>query len=213
LYHTGDAGARVSGWGWAARLTQNGSMAGIDERFGRNWDAEVLRGRPMILPPRHFVYPARVEEVERGALELMVRPSAGEPFLATCALGFASRQAPTGVWACPDPDAMCAVAGGYAYVVDTANPQKWTQIEFRPVMEVRAVPDAEVLIFAGFHSVVAWGRGGLAWRSGRLSWEGLRLGEVRDGVLQGWGWDLRTDAEVEFALELTTGAHRGGPDF
>ena len=41
-------------------------------------------------PARQFVYPAQVEEVERGALEVMIRPPdhAG-PFLATCALGFA----------------------------------------------------------------------------------------------------------------------------
>ena len=48
----------------------------IDLRFPRKWEAEILPARPLILPPRHFVYPREAEEVERGALEIMVRPAA-----------------------------------------------------------------------------------------------------------------------------------------
>lgn len=31
----------------------------------------MLAARPLILPPRHFVYPRDAEEVERGALEVL----------------------------------------------------------------------------------------------------------------------------------------------
>jgi len=74
----------------------------LDSTFPHDWEAEVLTARPMILPARQFVYPARVEEVERGALEIMIRPSLGAgPFLATCALGFAgaSRRAMNSAYA------------------------------------------------------------------------------------------------------------------
>ena len=62
----------------------------FDLRFPHRWQAEVLPARPLILPPRHFIYPRDAEEVERGALEVMVSPKFGcvQPFLATCALGF-----------------------------------------------------------------------------------------------------------------------------
>jgi hypothetical protein len=94
----------------------------IDLTFAPEWRAEILPSRPLILPSRQFVYPVQVEEVERGALEIMIRPAAGLPFLATCALGFSSSGVPTGVWACPDPAWICAVAGGYAYLIDTREP-------------------------------------------------------------------------------------------
>jgi hypothetical protein len=57
-----------------------------DLRFPHRWQAEVLAARPLILPPRHFVYPREAEEVERGALEVMVSAKFGcvQPFLATC---------------------------------------------------------------------------------------------------------------------------------
>jgi hypothetical protein len=34
--------------------------------------------------------------------------------------------------------------------------------------------------------------------------------EVRDGHLHGTGWDLHTDRDIPFALDLTTGHHTGG---
>lgn len=185
----------------------------IDQSFGTAWRAEVLHGRPLILPRRHFVYPAEVEEVERGALELMVRPAAGDAFLATCALGFASPSVPTGVWTCPDPAMMCAIAGGYAYIIDSSAPERWQQVVYRPVTEVRPIPEAGLLVFASFHSVEAWGPAGRLWQTARLSWEGVRLGEASAKELGGWGWDMRTDTEMEFVVDLATGKHAGGPKF
>ena len=187
--------------------------AGTDQSFRADWTAETLQARPMILPRRHFVYPAVVEEVERGALELMVQPAAGEAFLATCALGFASPAVPTGVWTCPDPALVCAVAGGYAYMIDSRAPERWQQLGYRPVTEIHPIPAAGLLVFVSFHSVEAWGAAGRMWQSARLSWEGVRLGEATAKELRGWGWDMRTDREMEFAIDLATGTHTGGPKF
>jgi hypothetical protein len=184
-----------------------------DLSFPAAWRVDVLRERPLILPRRQHIYPAAVEEVERGALELMVRPEAGESFLATCALGFASPAVPTGVWTCPDAAMLCAVAGGYAYMIDTRAPERFHQVGYRPVTEVRPLVEAGLLVLASFHSIEAWGAGGRLWQTGRLSWEGVRLGEASATDLKGWGWDLRTDREVPFTIDLATGQHNGGPSF
>jgi hypothetical protein len=184
-----------------------------DLSFPAAWRVDVLRERPLILPRRQHVYPAAVEEVERGALELMVRPDAGESFLATCALGFASPAVPTGVWTCPDAAMLCAVAGGYAYMIDTRAPERFHQVGYRPVTEVRPLVEAGLLVLASFHSIEAWGAGGRLWQTARLSWEGVRLGEASATDLKGWGWDLRTDREVPFTIDLATGQHNGGPSF
>jgi hypothetical protein len=184
-----------------------------DLSFPAIWRVDVLRARPLILPRRQYIYPAAVDEVERGALELMVRPEAGESFLATCALGFASPTVPTGVWSCPDPALLCAVAGGYAYMIDTRAPERFQQIGYRPVTEVRPLVEVGLLVFANFHSIEAWGAGGRLWQTARLSWEGVRLGEASAAELKGWGWDMRTDRELPFTIDLATGQHGGGPSF
>jgi hypothetical protein len=114
------------------------------------------------------------------------------------------------VYGCPNPDEMCGVAGGYAYVIDTLRPERCSLLGLKPVVEVRVLEAEGLLLFAGFHSLVAWGAKGLAWETQRLSWEGLRLSEVVDGQLHGFGWNMMTDREVPFTVDLRTGEHRGG---
>lgn len=203
-----------------------------DLRFPHRWKAEILPSRPIILPRRHFVYPRAAEEVERGALEVMIDPrrssddrpgygpcdgsddglgfvsraSGAEPFLATCALGFRDHAVPTGLWSTPDPEQICAVAGGYAYLIDTTAPERFTMIPYRPVMELRSAVEEGLLLFVGQRSIAAWGRTGQAWESEKLSDEGVKIAGIENGMLCGIGWEMKTDKESAFALDLTTGS-------
>jgi hypothetical protein len=182
--------------------------------FPHEWRAEVLKAPPMIAPARQFTYPRQVageeDALARGALLVQVHPLEGESFLATCALGFSDPAMPTEVWACPNPREMCAVAGGYAYVVDTAAPETSAQIPLKPVVEVLVLVEQRLLVFVGFHAMAAWGRDGLAWQTKRLSWEGIRVTGIDGDALRGFGWNLQTDKEVEFTVDLSTGSHVGG---
>jgi hypothetical protein len=184
------------------------------EGFAQGWTVEILKTPPLIAPARQFIYPQQIageeDALARGALMLMVRPASGGTFLATCALGFTNPTMPTGVFACPNPQEMCAVAGGYAYVIDTVHPQRCTHIALKPVVEVRTSVANGLLLFIGFHTIVAWGRSGLAWESGRLSWEGVRITSIDGNGLHGMGWNLLTDREVAFSIDLITGQHQGG---
>jgi hypothetical protein len=203
--------------------------------FPHNWTADILPTRPMILPSRHYVYPAVVEEVERGALEVLIQPRlpGALPFLATCALGFRDPATPTGIWSCPDPDWLCAVSGGYAYLIDVIHPENFTMLRYRPVLDVQCYLSNEyyyssdkdyslsaedcnssdtdcnssngLLLFVGHHSILAWGCDGEAWESDRLSWEGLTNLRIEGKTLLGEGWDLMTDRDLPFALDLDTG--------
>ncbi len=180
----------------------------LDFSFPSTWKAEILSARPVILPARHFVYPRDVEEVERGALEVLVRTNepGGTPFLATCALGFRDPVVPTGLWSAPNPDEICAVAGGYAYVIDTATPDRFTMLPYRPVLQVHPVVDEGLLLFVGHRAILAWGAAGEAWESPKLSDEGLTITVIEGGRLHGVGWNLITDKDAPFALDLRSGA-------
>jgi hypothetical protein len=178
----------------------------FDGSFPHHWQAEVLSARPLILPTRHFVYPTQAEEVERGALEVLIRPAIDERgFLATCALGFRDPAVPTGLWSTPNPNEICAVSGGYAYIVDTAAPDRFAMIPYRPVVEIHPVPAQNLLLFVDHHSILAWGKNGQAWQSEKLSSEGLTITSIDGHILHGQGWDMMTDQEIRFALDLRTG--------
>ncbi|HEY1803170.1 MAG TPA: hypothetical protein VGG45_01700 [Terracidiphilus sp.] len=192
----------------------------VDLSFPHRWQAEVLAARPLILPPRHFVYPQAAEEVERGALEVLIRPDASGvqpadaepqatgPFLATCALGFRDPAVPTGLWSTPRPEEICAVAGGYAYLIDATAPERFTMIPYRPVLEIRAAVAEGLLLFIGHRSILAFGPDGQAWESEKLSDEGVTIAGIDGGVLHGTGWELRSNREKEFVLDLRTGQPR-----
>lgn len=175
--------------------------------FPHRWQAEVLSIRPPILPARHFVYPRAAEEIERGALELLIRPDerGTQPFLATCALGFRDPSTPTGLWSTPKPEELCAVAGGYAYLIDTTLPEQFTMIAYRPVLEVWPVLHAGLLLFVGHRSILAWGAERQAWESEKLSDEGVTVAGIEGDVLRGTGWEMLSDRETPFALDLRTG--------
>jgi hypothetical protein len=185
----------------------------VELTFPHNWQARILPARPLILPPRHFVYPRDAEEVERGALEVMVRVKEDGPtleantseFLATCALGFKDPIVPTGIWSCPNPHELCAVSGGYAYLTDTRAPERFTMLPYRPVLEVRPIREMNLLLFVGHHAMLAWGADGLAWESEKLSSEGITIAAIDGATLRGRGWDLMTDKEIDFAVDLKNG--------
>lgn len=163
--------------------------------------------RPLILPSRHFTYPRDAEEVERGALEVLIRPedTDAQPFLATCALGFRDPAVPTGLWSAPDPEEICAVSGGYAYLIDTTAPERFTMLAYRPVLEVRSLPAQGLLLFVGHHNMLAWGADGQAWQSEKLSDEGIKVTGIEGDVLHALGWNMMSDKETPFALDLRTG--------
>ncbi|SFS20799.1 hypothetical protein SAMN05421771_3842 [Granulicella pectinivorans] len=183
------------------------------DQYPHTWTVQLLSGPPLIAPSRQYTYPMSIageeDALARGALYLLVRPAPGEPaFLATCALGYRDPSMPTGVYATPNPSQLCAVAGGYAYLIDPTNPTQSTHIDQRPVTAV--LPTQDLLLFAGFHTIQAWGNAGLAWTTQRLTWDGITLGEATNGVLHGTGWNMRTDKEVPFEIDLKTGTHTGG---
>jgi hypothetical protein len=165
----------------------------MSDAFAQTWTARILSAPPMIAPARQFVYPLYVpgeeDAMSRGALLLDVKPANAANFLATCALGFREPSLPTGIFACPRPGDLLAVAGGYAYL---------------------SAPSAGVLLLAGFHHVAAIDANGLRWQTARLSWEGVTMAEVRDNQLHGTGWNMQTDREVAFSVDLATGTHTGG---
>lgn len=175
--------------------------------FPHTWQVEILPERPVILPARHLVYPREVEEIERGALEVLVRTDepGSTPFLATCALGFRDPVVPTGIWSTPNPREICAVSGGYAYIIDTAAPEHFTLLPYRPVLQVQPVVDRDLLLFVGNRAILAWGVNGEAWKTEKLSDEGVTITGIEGPLLRGSGWNMMTDEETSFALDLKSG--------
>jgi hypothetical protein len=183
----------------------------FDFTFPRNYQVKLLEAAPPVHPlERLYHYPVELEEGDRTGAFLRVTPREKMAWTGFFALGFESDQVVNVVCSCPDPDSLCVVTGGYAYVVKATEPTQWLRIDQLPVMELRALPEQRLLLFAGFTSISALGDEGLKWTTERLSWEGVAITEIKGTILQGLGWDAFTDQEVRFEVDLLTGKHTGG---
>ncbi len=181
--------------------------------FSSTWSAAILNQPPLIAPSRSFIYPQNIpgeeDALARGALHVQIRPATGGSYLITCALGFTDPNLPTGIYPCPNPDHLLALAGGYAYLSDTLHPETCILLPLKPVTAIHPLPEQQLLIFLGFHSLLAWGAQGLLWQTARLTWEGLKITEATPAHLHGLAWDLMTDREVPFTVDLASGRHTG----
>ncbi len=191
----------------------NPPATGTDMTFPASWQLQVLPGPPMIAPARQFVFPQAVpgeeDALARGALWLQIKPRTGGVFLAQCALGFAGPGVLQGTWSTPEPDVLLAVAGGYAYRIDTVAPEQSTLLPIRPVVSIISVPEPATLVLAGFHSLYIL-QHGASWQSARISWEGVAVTSVEGDTVHGTGWHMRSDRELPFALNLRTRELTGG---
>jgi hypothetical protein len=183
----------------------------LEFAFPRNYEAKVLGSLPPVHPvERLHHYPVELEEGDRTGAYLRFEPKRGQAWYGFFALGFESDRMIHAAYSCPDPDSVCVVVGGYAYVVKTTYPSNWFQVEQRPVVEIRALAEFNLLLFAGFTTITALGRDGLAWTSERLSWEGISITGIKGAKLHGLAWDAVTDKEVPFEVDLQTGQSTGG---
>ena len=179
--------------------------------FPMNYEVRKLESAPLAHPvEKLYQYPAEIEEGDRSGTYLRVVPKTGPAWVGFFALGFDSEQVVSAVCSCPDPDTLCAVAGGYAYIVKATDPTQWFRIEQRPVVDMRALHELQLLLFTGFTTITALGPGGLAWTTKRLSWEGIRIAEISGVELRGFGWEPTSDKEVPFVVDLLTGKSTGG---
>lgn len=178
--------------------------------FPRNYEVKLLTGYLAHPAEKLHQFPSQLEEQDRTGVYLRIAPQGAPAWVGFFSLGFDSQQVANGIYSCPDPDSLCVATGGYAYVVNSRNPEDWLRIEQRPAVEVRAVNDPRLLLFFGFTSITGLGESGRLWTTDRLSWEGLNIKEIDGLILRGTGWDPIADKEVPFEVDLSTGQSRGG---
>lgn len=183
----------------------------LDFTFLRNYEVKVLPAAPPVHPlEKLYHYPVEQEEGERAGIYVRVEPQGSATWTGLFAEGFESQQTITTICSCPDPDSVCIVAAGYAYVVNVGDPAQWVRIEQRPVTALHVLKEQRLILFAGFTSITALGDSGIKWTTARLSWEGIKLTEIAGDKLRGLGWNAISDREVAFEVDLRTGQHLGG---
>ncbi|HUZ23321.1 MAG TPA: toprim domain-containing protein [Streptosporangiaceae bacterium] len=148
-----------------------------------------------------------------GGLIFEVEPQACESWVGRARpSAMNARGAVSGLVPTPNPDNLCVLVRGTAYLVDV------TDHSYRPVAVsapvVAAVPVAVpgVLLLATPWHVIGVGPDGVVWRTERLAIDGLRLDEADESRLIGVA-DPESAEAREFVIDLRSGTHEGGAMF
>lgn len=109
----------------------------------------------------------------------------------------------SGVLLWPDARYLCVVAGGKAYIVQADNPDIYDELPIVPITDVYNVSEQKVLLFATFSEISAFGKTGFMWKTKDLANDGVKVRDVRNGVI--YGVSTRNEGNFEFKVDLQTG--------
>ena len=169
-------------------------------------ELDELPGSGKLAVPLIF-FPPPKNRPEHDGLWLKVKPANGVGWIGVFAFGYRSPPAFSRVLSSLDPDRVCVISSGAAYMVDTDEPEVWEQIPVTPVLDVRPIPEEGLIVFSDFTRLAAYGRSGLVWRSPRVCWDGLKIVSTTHETIEGTGYDPTNSVtnESRFVVDLKTG--------
>lgn len=140
---------------------------------------------------------------EHDGLWLKITAASGKAWIGVFAFGYDSPPAFSRVVSTHDSNRVCVISNGAAYIVKADEPAVWEEIPLLPVLDVRLLPEHQLLVFSDFTGLAAYGCNGLAWRSPRLCWDELKILEVTHNTIEGTGYG--TNSSSRFVVDVRTG--------
>jgi hypothetical protein len=141
---------------------------------------------------------------------VQVFPRDRQPWIGTFAFGTIAPNGKDGLYSWPDPEILCVVSQDQGYLIKVNEPTKHELINVHPVLEVVPVKTRNIVVFANYTELTAYGKSGPVWVSDRLSWDGLKLTKATDDYIEGEAWAPRVETSVGFRVDLSNGRHEGG---
>lgn len=149
-------------------------------------------------------------QVGAGGLIFEVDPGDSDPWVGLArACGMRASGAVSGLVTTPNPEVLCVLVRGTAYMVDVTDRSYRPVAVSAPVTAAAPVLPAGLLLLATPWQVIGIGLGGVVWQSRRVAIDGLRLDEADESRLIGVA-DPDSAEPREFVIDLHTGTHEGG---
>jgi len=185
----------------------------LDETFEHNFDCQKRQELPGGQSSKIYYFPGSRSNFGQDGYIFEINPfGEGRPWIGVFAFGKNSANKYSAVLSHPNPSKLCVISWGDGYIVDTVDPQRFYLVDCHPICNVIASKKHKLLVFSNFTEFIAYGFKGFAWRSKRVGWSDLNITEVTDDFVKGNVWDIRSESEIDFSLEISTGLHTGGID-
>lgn len=157
-----------------------------------------------------YCYPGAVEGGFVEGISIEINSMYHVPWFASFAAGKLSPNAASAVLTMPNREDVLVISSGEAYIVNTADPQKWEHLRLLPVMGWATVPERELVLLWDFSRVVAYGCTGLAWKTPSISWDGLTFLSLDEKQAVFEVWNAPNESNQSASVDLTKGVVKGG---
>lgn len=158
-----------------------------------------------------YYYPGASREGGKEGLLVKVVPDVGKPWIGVFSAYGPVRQGTGKLYAMPEAGKLCIVVSGCGYIVDAVDPTIWEDLAATYVTDVRELPDLELILFADWTRLVAYGKTGKQWKTNDVALDGFEIidivGDRLTGKYEGMGGE-----ENVFEVHLKSGEVKGGFD-
>jgi len=182
----------------------------LDSAFPHDFEckklAEIPSGKSL------YYYPNGTTTGGKDGLIVQLSPHLHDSWIGVFAFGTISPKGKIGLYSWPISNCLCVVSLGRGYLVRVDKPTSYEVISAEPILDVVPVPDRDLVIFANYTELIAYGKSGVVWKSKRISWDGIKITGVSSDHIEGEVWNPRDDATTSFRVKLIDGSHEGGID-
>jgi hypothetical protein len=183
-------------------------MIDINLEFPHSYEIEEvpeLPGTGNFNVPVHY-FPKLETRPEHDGIWLQIRPATAQPWVGV--FGFDDGSSPfiSRVVSTPDKDRVCVISSGFAYIVKADEPEIWEKLAVSPVRDVRMILEHQLLVFADFTRLIAYGRNQVAWMRPDLCLDDLKILNVSSDKIEGVGYDpMNPGSKSNFSVDIKTG--------
>jgi hypothetical protein len=183
----------------------------IDRSFDSDYDCKVLDEIPNGTAISYYL-PDQPTRVGQDGILLKISPRGIPSWIGLFSSVKKYPGTPSRILFTPNPNAICVICSGDAVVTDVMRPDQYTLLDFEPVTDAVAVKERGMIVFAGFTKLMAFDGSNVMWETSRVAWDELKITSIDTSSIFGEYWDVATEKQARFRVDLDTGEVSGAID-
>ncbi|MCP3660559.1 MAG: hypothetical protein GY830_09715 [Bacteroidetes bacterium] len=175
----------------------------IDHTFSSNYEIEL-----QLYPANDsiYYYPSNEAAQYGSSITLKIKYE-DKSWIGCFAAGTFSGNNDYKVYSAPNPDWFFLITNGEGYYICSKNKDKWEEVKSNPIISIYPLIDNKLILFKDYTEISAYDIDGLKWETSRLSFDDFEITSINESYVKGKYWDIRSDSEETFKVDLSTGKH------
>jgi hypothetical protein len=181
----------------------------MNEDFALRPDANVTRHESFPDGNRFYIPDGGLEGGRDGVVVTFGSGTKNE-WTGVFAFGMNGNLATQAIVPLPNSDRVLVVSNGDGFIIRESVCGEFEKVRAVPVRSVHVIESHRIVVLADDTSLSAYGQNGLVWETNRIAWHELRVESVTGNEISCKTFDIRSDEDVSFTVDLETGNCHGG---